>query len=417
MGNSFSGGVRFDGTAPRAGVGQGTALGGNRFQGTDANARLNASGIRVNPHGDWYHGTWHGNWNVAANHVWSDHPGALIAGTALWGRYRIANRFGYYGGYLNPFVTVGDDGDGIVSYADPLGDVSSDRDSSDALGQPVGDETPDDAALLPGPPAPGEAEFEAARNAFFSGDLDAALTQVNESLKSLPNDAAVHEFRSLVLFAQGKYRDASAGVYAVLAVGPGWDWTTLVGLYPSVSVYTDQLRALETWMKQNVQLPEGHFLLAYHYLTQGHNDAALRQFKQTLELTPNDAVVKQYIAMLAGTATPAGVTPSTTVTADAKTPAVVIAPEQILGEWKADGSRGEEYHLTLTADSLFQWTYARGGKTETVNGSYSLDGDSLALQPAGGGVMVARLTSPSDDAFHFTMLGGDDNDPGLEFRK
>jgi hypothetical protein len=31
----------------------------------------------------------------------------------------------------------------------------------------------------------------------------------------------------------------------VLSVGPGWDWTTLIGLYPSIDVYTTQLRALE----------------------------------------------------------------------------------------------------------------------------------------------------------------------------
>ena len=35
----------------------------------------------------------------------------------------------------------------------------------------------------------------------------------------------------LVLFAQGKYEQAAAPLYSVLSVGPGWDWTTLIGNY------------------------------------------------------------------------------------------------------------------------------------------------------------------------------------------
>ena len=42
-------------------------------------------------------------------------------------------------------------------------------------------------------------------------------------------------------------------MYAVLSVGPGWDWTTLISLYPNVDVYTAQLRALEDYCKANPQ--------------------------------------------------------------------------------------------------------------------------------------------------------------------
>ena len=45
------------------------------------------------------------------------------------------------------------------------------------------------------------------------------------------------------LFAQGKYEQAAAPLYAVLSVGPGWDWTTLSGMYPDVDTYTGQLRS------------------------------------------------------------------------------------------------------------------------------------------------------------------------------
>jgi len=53
------------------------------------------------------------------------------------------------------------------------------------------------------------------------------------------------------LFAQANYKEAAAGLYSVLSAGPGWDWTTLSSLYPSVDTYTAQLRTLEKTVKQN----------------------------------------------------------------------------------------------------------------------------------------------------------------------
>jgi hypothetical protein len=63
----------------------------------------------------------------------------------------------------------------------------------------------------------------------------------------MPKDAATHEFRSLTQFALGKYQEAAATIYAVLAVGPGWDWTTLSSMYPDIDTYTAQLRKLEEY--------------------------------------------------------------------------------------------------------------------------------------------------------------------------
>ena len=42
-----------------------------------------------------------------------------------------------------------------------------------------------------------------------------------------------------------RYDEAAAVAYTVLTAGPGWNWTTLVGLYPDVDTYTNQLRAVE----------------------------------------------------------------------------------------------------------------------------------------------------------------------------
>ena len=113
----------------------------------------------------------------------------------------------------------------------------------------------------------------------------------------MPNDAVLHEFRSLVLFALNNYREAATAAYAVLSAGPGWNWTTLSGLYQNVADYTTQLRALEAYVKENPSSSDAHFLLAYHYLTTGFPDAAQKQLRDVDKLTPNDRLVKQLLGI------------------------------------------------------------------------------------------------------------------------
>ena len=100
---------------------------------------------------------------------------------------------------------------------------------SDAL-PPAGEAAPPDATN--GPPPEAIQAFDAARDAFKSNDYPRALRDVDKAIKFLPSDTTLHEFRALVLFAQGKYRDAAAGAYAVLSVGPGWTWETVASYIP-----------------------------------------------------------------------------------------------------------------------------------------------------------------------------------------
>ncbi|MBI3838334.1 MAG: hypothetical protein HY288_10440 [Planctomycetia bacterium] len=95
----------------------------------------------------------------------------------------------------------------------------------------------------------------------------------------VPNDPSLHEFRGLVRFATKQYKAAASAVYAVLSAGPGWDWTTLINLYPKVEVYSEQLRALEAYHNANPNAAEARFLLAYQYLTCGETDAASAELK------------------------------------------------------------------------------------------------------------------------------------------
>src|SRR5205814_10210138 len=73
--------------------------------------------------------------------------------------------------------------------------------------------------------------FDAASEAFQAKDYEVALQRSDEALAQLPDDTAMHEFRALILFARGDYQSAAATLYAMLAVSPGCDWTTLASRY------------------------------------------------------------------------------------------------------------------------------------------------------------------------------------------
>ena len=151
--------------------------------------------------------------------------------------------------------------------------------------------------------SPAVAKFDSARVAFGTGDYAGALKLTDEALKVLPNDATLHEFRALVLFAVGKYDLAAGPLYAVLSVGPGWDWTTMAGLYPNIDVYTSQLRKLEGFVSANPTSTAGRFVLAYHYLTQGNTDVAVGQLKEVVALAPQDTLSAQLVKQFSPPAT------------------------------------------------------------------------------------------------------------------
>src|SRR5271166_1655729 len=140
--------------------------------------------------------------------------------------------------------------------------------------------------------------FDQARAAFKLGNYSLALDLTDQALRQLPNDVSLHEFRALALFALQRYDEAATALYAVLSAGPGWDWPTLIGLYSDVNVYTGQLRALEASIKQNPQSAAARFVLAYHYLTAGHADAAISQLKDVTQLQPKDIVAAQLLRQL-----------------------------------------------------------------------------------------------------------------------
>jgi tetratricopeptide (TPR) repeat protein len=269
------------------------------------------------------------------------------------------------------------------------------------------------------PPAevadPAVAKFDAARDAFRNGDYAGALRLTDEALKVLPNDATLHEFRSLVLFAVGKYDLAAGPLYAVLSVGPGWDWTTMAGLYPSIDVYTAQLRNLEAFVTANPSSTGGRFVLAYHYLTQGHIDAAVAQLKEVVALAPQDKLSAQLVRQFSKPGTEPDTQPASPA------PTVIAAQVKrgdLLGSWAAHPTNDTTIRLNLADDGTFTWTVDAKGKTQRLAGRWSLGDDMLTLAESGrGGALVGRVSRQADDRWGFRLLGSGSEDSGLSFTR
>jgi hypothetical protein len=240
----------------------------------------------------------------------------------------------------------------------------------------------------------------------------------------MPGDPAFHELRALILFAKGEYRAAAAAIHSILAVGPGWDWTTMIGLYPSADIYTKQLRALEIYRRDHPSDAAARFLLAYHYLTMGHTPAAATELRAVVQLVPQDRVASQLLSMITAPPTQAGQSgqPNSSPppgpeepnpTTEANGPP--IDPASLIGAWTARREDGSAIQLTLTPDSKFTWRFNQGDKSRAFSGTSTVANNLLVLQQANGESMVGRIVPSGGRGFRFFLVGGPPDDPGLSF--
>jgi tetratricopeptide (TPR) repeat protein len=261
--------------------------------------------------------------------------------------------------------------------------------------------------------------------AFKQNDYDAALDIINKGLVQCPDDSVMHEFRALVLFAKADYQQSAATIHSVLAVGPGWNWSTLSSLYPAITTYTSQLRSLETFVKQNPQDGASRFLLAYHYMADGYPDAAERLLQQVVKLVPGDRVAADVLRMLskpaAGQLADGGQQPTpqppTEPTPSAAPTAKAIDPASLVGAWRANRDDGSKFEMTLTKDAGFNWKFTRNKTVEEFGGTYTVDGNVLALERKEGGSLLAGVVPNGEQKFNFKLLGAPQEDPGLNFSK
>jgi tetratricopeptide (TPR) repeat protein len=351
-----------------------------------------------------------------------------------WGLGSLASTW-LFGNYVNPYYTVSVDTQPAAStivydYSQPININAPPPETSSA------DST--------------EQVFSAARDSFKAGDYQRALTLIDQVIKATPNAPVVHEFRSLCLFALKRYDDAASVVYAVLSSGPCWDWTTLVGLYPDVETYTNQVRALEAVIRSDLKATPPRFLLAYHYLVQGHNDAAAVQFAEVAKHEPKDQLSASFAKALAktqeSTASPASAMPSAvagasvglvssapfTSAATAPAPASTGTsaassavepteppsppPADLAGTWKANPSPDTTVTFKLEADGAYTWNVdTKGQRNASISGrAYYLD-NVLSLTQDDGPPLAGKVESRDASKFAFRLMGGGSNAPVLNF--
>jgi tetratricopeptide (TPR) repeat protein len=351
---------------------------------------------------DQYHpgmtnGYWNGNYGYGA---WGMGAG-LMAGVGMWGMGSALYGYGY-SGYNNPYYGAGVGQAGL--YAQSAGGPAYDYSQPiNTQAAPPEQTTTDQATAV----------FDQAREAFRSNDYPTALARDEQALGQMPNDATLHEFLSLVLFAQGKYEPAAAPLYAVLSVGPGWDWTTLIGNYADANLYTTQLRALEAYVNANPKAAQARFVLAYHYITQGHGDAAAVQLKEVVALQPNDTLSAQLLGKLqpdAGTAA-APTSPPQSAQFD---------PAKLIGNWSAQNPQNAKITLSIKDGGGFTWAFTIPDKPPTsITGTSTVAGDvlSLASKDSQVGPLTGQVAWQDDAHFVFKATGAPADDPGLKFAR
>lgn len=357
-------------------------------------------------HSYWHHGHWHGHWYPGArwNYWWDNYPALTAFGMTTWAVNRVGWAFGYYN-YYNPYASAG------TVYID---------NSSYDYSQPIV-MTPDETSLSADPtaeaavyeiPDSGMDAFEQARSDFYDGKYEEALKSTDAALQEMPNDTVIHEFRALVTFALGKYQDSAATLYAVLSVGPGWDWTTMSSLYPNVEVYSNQLRALEEYCRQNKDDMSCRFVLAYHYTTGGHAEEAGQLYEAIVKQNPKDSVSKQLLLQI----DPEYELPNAPEPVKPPQPSVSIDSEQLVGNWKAT-REDDSFEMNLKEDKSFSWTYANGEDSQKVTGVWGVDEDGvLALEMNDEGAMLAQVIV-SGSKLDFYMLGDTQGSDPLNFVK
>ncbi|MGO9918978.1 MAG: tetratricopeptide repeat protein [Isosphaeraceae bacterium] len=424
-------------------------------------------------YGNWYNGCWNrNNWGgfwggvgVGAMTTWglsalynplyaynygmsSYFPTWGAYGYSTWGLSSLAGPW-LYSGYSNPYITPQTQTiviqqpvavpAGTVAPATPATAVAYD------YSKPIG--------VTDAPPEPGAVDtaqdtLTKARESFRANDYSQALALADQALAKTPNDPILHEFRALVLFALKRYDEAAATAYAVLAAGPGWNWATMVGLYPDLDTYSNQLRELEASVRQTPNLAPDHFLLAYHYMVQGHKDSAASEFQNVVTIEPTDQLAARFAAALGatvpeppklptqlaqtsdgGVAKPvdlaqtagsdtAQATTAGESSASADVPPPPAPPQNLLGKWSAKPNEKTAIALSLNPDGTFTWTVTQDGKSQTLEGWAGYQDQILTLAQEQGPPLVGKVAvDPAGNRFAFKPPGTPDSVAGLSFEK
>ena len=354
----------------------------------------------------WHHGHWNYGWN---SHYYHSHwyydddnfASGFMWGIAVWSLGNMVYDMGYHT-YTNPYPAPPvqyNDSKSTISYNQPI--------SVTAAEAPPGDEETTKIAETKSADA-----VDQSRDSFKQRDYVAALKSCDEAIAYTPGDVTLHEYRSLVLFALGRYSDAAGVINPVLASGPGWGWDTMVGFYDSSSTYDGQLRKLEDYVKGKPEGADGHFLLGYHYMVSGHMDTAYVQFEKTAKLQPADSIAVELRNLTKSSLPDDGDddTPE-------PTPPAPVPTEKLVGTWVVDQGSGGKITFKMEESGDFVWSFANGDKSSELKGTYGLNDKGLLVLTTEDSQMVSVVSLPQDSQLKFTLVGSPGGDPGLDFKK
>jgi len=346
-------------------------------------------------HHHWHHGSWCHGWRRSSRSSWNN---GFFWGVTAWSMGNWIFNSGYQH-FHNPFPAppvVNHAGTTIINYTRPITVVAADF--------PPGDEASEMAAA-----EKAEAAMEDALAAFKQGEFATALIAVDRAISVVPGDPVMHEFRALVFFAMGRFNDAAGVLNPILASGPGWDWTTMTGLFNSQDDYIALLRKLEEHHQENPNSAAANFLLGYHYLVLGHLEQALELFEQSAKLEPTDTVSAGLRDLLRDSIE------TGEEDADDTPPPAPVDPDKLVGTWVSTVADDGTITLVMTKEGSFTWSFDKTANNGEMTGEFGISDPNLLVLLAEDSQMAGEVAFEDDSKLSFILAGGPRGDPGLTF--
>ncbi len=357
--------------------------------------------VRYNPYRGFHRSWLHGFWNARTGGTVANRAAAVPTsvsepgmgqgwGLPAWLTGPMVYRWGYYP-YANPYA---------VAETPRKGDWPGAPDYS----RPIDVETAPPTEILLNEALQ---HLSAAREAFRREDYATALQAIDDALVLMPQDPAIHQLRALTLLSLHRYGEAAAVYHAVIAVVPGWDWTTMIRLYGNPEIYTHQLRMLEAYSGEHPGSAEARFLLAVHYLTAGYPGPAADELHELAELQPDDLLISQLLRELR---------PSDSA-ASTPAPARSGEPGTLEGTWLARPRTDTTILLTFQARGRLECRVHRAAEETAYHGFHMLDRGTLVLAQDQDNIITGELTWTDPSHFRFKLFEGWPDEPALSFEK
>ena len=241
--------------------------------------------------------------------------------------------------------------------------------------------------------------FDSAREAFKDGDYTRALELVDQSLKTTPNDATLHEFRALCLFALNRYDEAAARALCRVVGRPGLGLDDAdQPLRRSRNVYAAAPgpRAL---LLGASPVGGGPVRAGLPLLDPGARRSGGPAVQDTCStLQPKDQLTAQLIHQIQHTEARIRDRQQPGPPSAATTPAVAAStastqPAGTLdGTWTAQPSPDTTITVTFVDKGHFTWKVSRKGKDQQFNGTSSYENGILTLvQEQNNNAMVGNV--------------------------